>query len=215
MTTYALSKRQALRPSLPAWIDYALFWIPNARKPGLLAFGLYLARVTVLPMALAFAVLAPFASALPRHPLAGLTVMLAFAVLTEECGRYGFVRRAESPIRALTLFTLLVIIVETTVYWRGHASILVNLALRAPSMLVHVLAGAALLWAMRRPARILPTMLAVYALHLCFDVGSVAVFGDRFAHSPTLGAQVAASEGRKAAERPQQPARRIYGATKA
>ena len=144
---------------LPTWLDRLIFWIPNSRKPGVLAFGLFLVRVTVLPM------------------------LLAFAVLIEECGRYSFARTALKPARALALFTVMIIGVETATYWRPQASVLVNLALRAPSMAVHVLAGGALLYALRRRARLGAIMSAVFVLHLVFDVGSVALFGNQLAAS--------------------------------
>ncbi len=170
---------------LPTWLDRLIFWIPNSRRPGVLAFGLFLVRVTVLPMLLAFAVLAPFAATPPAHPLAGISVMLGFSVLIEECGRYSFARTALEPARALALFTVMIIGVETATYWRPQASVLVNLALHAPSMAVHVLAGGALLYALRHRAHLGSIMSAVFVLHLVFDVGSVALFGNQLAASKT------------------------------
>ena len=187
MTIFSLDARRACAWRLPAGVDYGLFWTPRARRPGLLGFGLYLVRATVWPMVLSFVVLAPFAAALPRHPVAGIGVMLGFAVLVEECGRYGFARRADDPVRALVLFTILVIAVETAVYWRASASIAINLALRGPSMLVHVAASLALLYGLRHRRRLIAIVACIYVGHLAFDVATVALFGDQLAHSKALG----------------------------
>ena len=196
MTIFSLDARRASAWRLPAWVDYGLFWTPGARRPGLLGFGLYLVRATVWPMVLSFVVLAPFAAALPRHPVAGIGVMLGFAVLVEECGRYGFARRADDPVRALVLFTLLVIAVETAVYWRASASIAINLALRGPSMLVHLAASLALLYGLRHRRRLIAIVACIYVGHLAFDVATVALFGDQLAHAKGLGVAAPAPAGR-------------------
>ena len=192
MTALSIDSRRGSAWRLPAWLDYWLFWIPGSRKPGLLAFALFLLRVTVWPMVLSFLVLAPFAAGLPRHPLLAISVMLAFSVLVEECGRYGFARKAEKSIRALVLFTALIIAVETAVYWRASVSVAVNIGLRAPSMLVHMVASTALLYALRHRARLLPIVACIYIGHLAFDIGSVALFGDELAHTKVLGGAPAA-----------------------
>ena len=196
MTIFSLDGPRGSARHLPAWVDYGLFWTPGARRPGLLGFGLYLVRATVWPVVLSFVVLAPFAAALPRHRVAGIGVMLGFAVLVEECGRYGFARRADNPIRALVLFTFLVIAVETAVYWRGSASIAINLALRGPSMLVHVAASLALLYGLRHRSRLIPIAACIFIGHLAFDVATVALFGDQLAHAKGLSMAAAASSGR-------------------
>ena len=183
MTAYSIPVRRAAERKLPLWLDYGLVWVPGSRKPGLLGFGLFLMRSAVVPFALSFALLAPFAGALPRHPLLGLTVMLSLAVLVEECGRYGFARRADDPARAVALFSVLVIAVETATFWRPSASVAMNLALRAPSMVVHLLASTALLVGLRRRRRLLPILAAIYIAHVLFDVGPVALFGGAMAQA--------------------------------
>lgn len=183
MTADAISVRRAAKLELPLWLDYGLVWVPGSRKPGLLGFGLFLGRAAVVPFALSFVLLAPFAGALPRHPLLGMTVMLSLAVLVEECGRYGFARRADDPVRALAIFSALVVAVETATFWRPSASVAMNLELRAPSMVVHLLASTALLVGLRRRRRLVPILAALYIAHVLFDVGSVAVFGDAMARA--------------------------------
>ena len=195
MTIFSLDARQAYAWRLSAWIDYGLLWLPGGRKPGFLAFGLYLVRTTASVM-LSIVVLSPWAATWARHPVIGLSVMMPFAVLVEECGRYGFARRADDPARALGLFTVLVIAVETATYWRGSASIAVNLASRGPAMLVHITASLALLHGLRHRRRLIAIVACIYICHLAFDVATVALFGDQLAHAKGLGVAAAAPEGR-------------------
>jgi hypothetical protein len=121
-----------------SFLDRVLVWIPRDRKPGGLAIALFLLRITILPWLFALGpfvlaaivsptVLAAFRQHGPRSPAAGLAaVVLIFGsiALVEELGRYGFVRNAERPFRALALFAVLTSLILTAIF-HDHPSTMI------------------------------------------------------------------------------------------
>ena len=125
-------KPPAAAPSNPIvkFFDRVFLWLPNEQSPGFLAVCLYLVRQTLLPIALLlapYAVLALFAPAnfnplqhSSTSPNWYVVLIVPFALaciaLVQELSRYAFVRRANNPVRAVSIFTAVVIASLLIVY---------------------------------------------------------------------------------------------------
>lgn len=84
-------------------------------------------RPFVLAAIVSPTVLAAFRQHGPSSPTAGLAaVVLIFGsiALVEELGRYGFVRNAERPFRALALFAVLTSLILTAIF-HDHPSTMI------------------------------------------------------------------------------------------
>ena len=182
----ALAAPQSKSRVLAELADRVFLWVPNAATPGAGAFLISLVRQCTLPFLLIGAVLlalSPITRTLgPSSPIA-LVIGLGSFVIFEELARYSFVRRAARPVRAIMLFTVLTILVETATYFNPRAGILWNIITRAPSWGVHVGAGVALYWAVTHRRHLLAVLVGLMVAHTAFNVGSVELFGNRLAAS--------------------------------
>jgi hypothetical protein len=114
----------------PTFLERIFLWLPNEAAPGFLAVCLVLLRQAILPFVL---MLAPFVliALLSPQILAHLghgagapkwqilsVVPFAFGcfALVQELGRYSFVRRAEQPLRAISIFTATTVVAILLVY---------------------------------------------------------------------------------------------------
>jgi hypothetical protein len=133
-------------------------WIPEAEAPGVLAVLVYLLRQATFPLLL---VLGPMlAFILTTHAMPRLdqlvTPIMAFVfgcmALIQELNRYAFVRSAEKPLRAMTIFCAVTICGIVVIYHSYPYTM-------AWSIAAQLAASAALLWGLRQGIRV-PVLLA-------------------------------------------------------
>lgn len=155
--------------------ERVFLWVPGGEKPGLPAFLVCLVRETVFPIVLigsAIAAAAPFAKVSPDS-LAGHVLGLGAFAVFEELARYAFGRKARSVVRAIILFTVLTILVETVTYWRSGQALVWNLETRAGSWVVHLVGGLALWSGFTRRWAMAPLVAALVVLHGAYNIATV------------------------------------------
>jgi hypothetical protein len=170
--------RQSARSS---FFDRVFLWLPDAQAPGFLAIGLVLLRQVLLPVVL---MLVPFVvlglvmanlhltSFNPGAPLYAVPSWLLLSVLpflfgtmnlVQELNRYAFVRYAESPVRAMSIFSAVAIGVGLLFSHHGLIVVLGQIA-------IQLIASAVIIFALNCRNSIAAVLIALVVGQTACDV---------------------------------------------
>lgn len=142
-------------------LDRLLLWIPHEASPGFQALCLVALRMFFIPLAIALPLIALSAAATGNAILAWITAPLWILRLTcssliHELCRYSFVRRADRPLRAASIFACACLLAEVV----GSRSI----AIGVTDALVEIIASAAILVALNRRRNVPIVIAALVAI---------------------------------------------------
>ena len=163
---------QPMKPGSPpsGVLERIFLWIPDAEAPGVLAVLTYILRQTVLPLALLLTPLVIYVTATHSLPsfehLGALFAILVFGCmdLVQELNRYAFVRQAERPFRAATIFCTVTICGIVLLYHDSPYTLVWMIA-------AQLSASAALLWGLQAGIYAAPLVAVIVA---CQTLVSVA-----------------------------------------
>jgi len=163
------------------FLDKVFLWLPDAEAPGFRAIGLVLLRQALLPLVVMLVPIVVVAIVMVKLHMtsfnpgaAGYAIpswwvasILPFGFgamnLVQELNRYGFVRQAERPVRAVSIFSSVAIVVSLLL---SHNSLIAVLG----AIATQVIASAALIFALDYRKYIAGVLVALIAVHTAYDV---------------------------------------------
>ncbi len=161
----ANSSQIKAKKSFLDWLRIVFLWVPFAEKPGFLALLMVISRITIYGLILnVLLVLAGF-----KFDLVGRILGWTIWVGMEELNRYAFLRKAKNIVRAATFFIIAIVTVETLVNLKLYTGFVPYVMVRAPSVVVHILATSLMAWSITRPKLRLPIFILILAAHTAFD----------------------------------------------
>lgn len=147
------------------WPEIIFLGLPNQQKPGLLAWIVCALRMTFFGFGFAtLLVLTGFKA----NDIGKALVWFGFTFF-EELGRYSYLYKARGLRRASISFFLYIVVTETVSYWRPHRSLEAYALLRAPTIVIHLIATALMACAVRSPKYRIAIFAAIVAVHAGFD----------------------------------------------
>ncbi len=155
-------------------IEVLFLTLPKAKRPGVwsffagaLALLITFSRTTIYGYLFNFlwVLTLGMKADLPDRVLTWLTF-----VFFEELSRFAFIRVATNKVLAGVIFFAFTVVIETISYYRPTAAIGTYLMLRLPTILIHIVATSAFVWASTRPKAKWPVFFLVWLPHAAFDV---------------------------------------------
>jgi hypothetical protein len=142
-------------------------WTPNPTQPGVLSVVFSLIRMAFLSAVL---IIPAILLGLDPGGLAGGAIVWAIFVLFEELARLSIVIGAHNRWRAGSIFTIVVVLVETAGLYRPELGLMEYALIRLPTIMLHALYTVAMIGLLAKREWLPIGFAGLVLLHWMYDV---------------------------------------------